>query len=116
MWVEPCIIPCVAISQLPPPSRIACVSQIIKKESRSAIAILGTESTFMNYQHKDSNVILPPIYLWKTNKAENLRHIAKDDDHPAVSKPEQQPVSDIVEWMQVLGPTLPLHHKNNLQE
>lgn len=73
---------------------------------QSTNAILDTGSTFMNYQHKDSNVIhigvaFPPISGKLINWIEqgssiemaelllkSLRHIATDDNQPAVPKPK----------------------------
>ena len=80
----------------------------------------------MNYQHKDSNVIhigpaLPPIsgklikWIEQGNfiemaelLPESLRHIATDDDQPAVYDNQFQILSS---GCNALEPTLPLHHK-----
>ena len=98
MWVEPCIIPCVAISQLPPSSQIACVSQgITICHCYLGHRINIHELSAPRVQHH-SYQIFPSTYFWKTNKAESLRHIATDDDHPVVPKPKQQPVLDIAKF------------------
>ena len=90
----------------------------IARNQQSTTAILGAESTFTSYQHRDLNVIhigaaLPPISGKLIKRIEqghfiemaellpeSLGQTATDDDQPAAPKPKRRPVSDIVEWLQ----------------